>query len=571
MINDILRLNISVYWSENDFNVLSKKLCSNETKTSFKKGAFIIPFTGNIFNDTLLTSIILDYNQTHELENNNTIGNKAYLLLEEINKKARKLNNVKIAQHFGKAVRYSWPSYLQIAEAGGFLTYEYLFDNETENKLNNKDYNVYIWPYLPDPATLEDQLLTLTNPEIIKSIRRFVKNGGGYLGTCYGAYAASSGFINPFSLYSLKYAYNYDYQKNIPSASLSISDTLMMIYPDVLRKNYIVEIKTVKPNHPVFFGVNKTMDDFLKSPLFFWIGKNTQTIAVFNDVKSVSRNPEQEIRKLTKKIVTGRPAWVSSTFGKGKIVLYDSHPDFVNNITPLFHDREKWDGDRFYGRRIVHNSLYYVTSEENKTVDTTVYYNDSFINNIVFHTSNLKIQNKSSIIFNQTLVNIKYLAENITCFENILKTLKNTSFLKDSRFFNYGLWYCYFLQDYINKSVENMKKIDRVTLMLNCINISTDEKTKYLKEEVNQRINNSKRILSRVIEKTGVLQNKKLSKYGNLFYEIRFFLNRKNIFEYFSTVLRYIPQIYFETLKFLRHIWYLYEASISFKDILFFT
>ena len=47
----------------------------------------------------------------------------------------------KIVQYLGLPVRYSWPAYLQIADAGGFLNFDFLLDEEITSKLNNNDYN----------------------------------------------------------------------------------------------------------------------------------------------------------------------------------------------------------------------------------------------------------------------------------------------------------------------------------------------------------------------------------------------------------------------------------------------
>ena len=75
LINDLLRENITVYWSEKDFLATSRPLnfSSDIQNIYYKKGAFIIPFSGDIYKDALLVSIVYDYNQTHELENQSLI------------------------------------------------------------------------------------------------------------------------------------------------------------------------------------------------------------------------------------------------------------------------------------------------------------------------------------------------------------------------------------------------------------------------------------------------------------------------------------------------------------------
>jgi hypothetical protein len=363
LINDLLRENLQVYWLlENTmFSVLRlDHQWSNELK-NIQPGAFFIPFTTDMVNNVLLATIVYDYNYSHELALPTNERVEAYLVNEPIAFQGMQLAEPKIAQHLGTPIRYGWPSYLQAADAGGFLNMEFLLDNETY-LLTNEDYNVFIWPYLPDPATYEEQIATFTNLESVNAVRTFVENGGGYLGTCYGSYAASSGFIfSPMFPLALIHAYTPSLPQQIPLLSLAMSDTLMTVYPDVLLHSYLCTIQAVDPFHPLFLGVNNTFTDFLKSPLFFWHGPNTKILGVFGDV--YPRDESASVSQLTRSIVIGRPAWMESTFGDGIMVLFGTHPDFVNNIIPLFQDHE-WDGDPYYGRRIIHNALFYVTAEE---------------------------------------------------------------------------------------------------------------------------------------------------------------------------------------------------------------
>jgi len=139
MINDLLRENISVYWSKEDFSALSKTLDlygSTEEKT-YEKGTFVIPFSGDEYKDALITSIVNDYNQTHELDDQNSITSKVYMLQDELNMIANRLTEPKIVQHLGKPIRYGWPTYLQIADAGGFLTFEGLIFQIQQHITNN--------------------------------------------------------------------------------------------------------------------------------------------------------------------------------------------------------------------------------------------------------------------------------------------------------------------------------------------------------------------------------------------------------------------------------------------------
>lgn len=571
MINDLLRENISVYWSQDDFSALSKSLdlVSPTSSVFYKKGAFIIPFYGDEYKDALITSIINDYNQTHELENQSPIKNMVYILQEELNIKSSKLVEPKIVQHLGTPTRYSWPTYLLMADAGGFLTIEYLLDNETSSFLNNEDFNIFIWPYLPSSATYYEQFRSFTNTQQVNAIRSFVNNGGGYIGTCYGAYAASSGIMALNPLLSLRLAYNSDLPRILPGLSLSISDSIMKINVDALANLHISIHQVEQPNHPVFYGVNDTFTDFLKSPLFAWLGKNTRVLCTFKDLKK--SDGVTDASNTLKKAVIGTPSWVNSTFGKGKIILYSSHPDYINNMTPLFKDRE-WDGDRYYGRRIIHNSMFFVSSEENVEMQADKSYSLSFIASVIEDTENLSMINSKNHEFNEIFQRLTNLSNNIANLKNsIIKLqelflpLENESiiFSKGYKISKYARSYCEIYQDYINRSQENINKLEQIIPMISEFDETIEEKVIVLKNDLNQRINNSEKILTKVTNIAEKLEETITASRINTFKKLQLLNGRRSLLDTFEIGLKYIPQTYFETLKLLRHSWYNYEANIA--------
>ena len=137
LINDLLRENVEVFWSLDPFFTNYKSLSGKKSFREFQKGSFIIPFEGNISKDKLITSIIIDYNISSEIDNN-SMNIDAFILTEKIELNTLKLTEPKIAQHFDIPVRYGWPCYLQIAESGGFLNFDFLLENEVFDELNSK-------------------------------------------------------------------------------------------------------------------------------------------------------------------------------------------------------------------------------------------------------------------------------------------------------------------------------------------------------------------------------------------------------------------------------------------------
>jgi len=574
MINDLLRENISVYWPKDDFSALSKTFDQENPcaeKVFYKKGAFVVPFSGDEFKDALITSIINDYNQTHELEKNSLIKNEVYILHEELNIKTDKLAEPKIVQHLGKSTRYSWPTYLLQADDGGFLTFEYLHNDETSKQLNNEDFNLFIWPYLPNYATRFDQFETFTNNAQVNAIRSFVNNGGGFIGTCYGASAASSGIIFLSTPFALRYAYNPNLPKILPSFCLSLTDSKVLIHLGVLSNNHVSYHKVENTNHPVFYGVNHTIKDFFRGPLFVWLGKNTHVLTTFQDLRDGDDGPN--VNKNIKKLVVGKPSWVNSTFGKGKIVLYSSHPDYINNIYPLFqYDDCIWDGDKFYGRRIIHNSMFYVTSEENVDIETSISYPLSFINSIIEKTENLSFDEPSNHEFETLSQRLTGFSNDISIFKNTTMRLRNlfaplenksNFFEKGERFLRYAYWYCDIYNDYINRTLNALNVLEQTIPLLVEFDESITDKVNDLKNDINQRLNHSEELLSKVTKIAEKLEETITSSRLSILKKLQLSKDRKTLLEQYVIELKYIPQTYFESLKLVRHSWYNYEANIA--------
>ena len=86
LINDLIRLNISVYWTFSDLSLQTVNTIDKEESELrfFNKGAFIVPFTGNDYNDSKINVIIFNYNQTNELVNNEILTVETYLIMQDL-------------------------------------------------------------------------------------------------------------------------------------------------------------------------------------------------------------------------------------------------------------------------------------------------------------------------------------------------------------------------------------------------------------------------------------------------------------------------------------------------------
>ena len=571
LINDLLRENITVYWSSCNFSVMSKEIDneSDVVERHYKKGDFIIPFSGDIYKDLLTTAVIYDYNKTSEIEDDDFLKTEVYKLMSPLSIDVYQLVEPKIVQHLGTPTRYGWPSYLHVAEAGGFLNMEFLLDNETAEYLNNKDFNVFMWPYNPNPGTSLEVAKSVANKEGSNAIRKFVREGGGYIGSCYGAEVASSGYIAPIPIFSLRHAYNSDLSFKIPFVSLSISDTLMRQKHIANHKtNYIATSEIEDTNHPLAYGINKTVEEFFNGPLFLWLGPNSAKVATFTDLQSEKNS---SVGPIFKREVLGTPSWVHSTFGDGKVVLFSAHPEQVNNLSLLL-EKFDWEGDPYYGRRTIHNALFYVTSENLKDVEVTIIYPVLFIEEMgektvdVFLPSNnesaFEVIKTRLTLFNEKLSVLRNVSiENIELFSEIFNEniLENSYILSPAK---YVVFYCNFFSDYNNKTLSDIDKLDQTYPLLAEYNDSVLQRIDNLKSELSDRLNHSEKLVFDIIILANNL-NDDLQNKRSIFQKLKVISGARYMLRTFEIGLKYVPQTHFQSLKLVRYCWSNYEANIA--------
>ena len=194
----------------------------------FEKGSFAIPFTGNNTLDTKLVAIIYDYNQSSEIEGNDTVVIPVYQLTEEINIIGHGLSEVKIANFLDYLTcGESW--FVDVASKCGFLDFNFINNNEVSKKLNNSAYNLLIWPgydlYYPTSYSFFEVIFDIPTMRN-RAIRDFVGNGGGFVGSCYAGYMAARG-MQPFPVFPAILTQN----PNLPSFGiLSISDIFFFMF-----------------------------------------------------------------------------------------------------------------------------------------------------------------------------------------------------------------------------------------------------------------------------------------------------------------------------------------------------
>ena len=136
-------------------------------------------------------------------------------------------------------------------------------------------------------------------------------------------------------------------------------------------------------------------------------------------------------------------------------------------------------------------------------------------------------------------------------------------FSKGYRFIKYAFLFCEIYQDYINRSLENIDKLEQIIPMISGFDESITDKIIDLKNDLNQRLNHAEEILKKVTNIAEKLEEILSSSKLSILDKIQLVKDRRTLLNTFETGLKYIPQTYFETLKLVRHSWYNYEANVA--------
>jgi len=557
LINDLLRENITVYWVTSNISMNVFNLFDNNSQImEFREGSFIVPFSGNEENDYKLTNIIYDYNYTFEIDSIIDIQIPVFLILEQKNLDCYCLNEVKIIGYRNYLTcTEDW--YQQVAFLCGFLDFD-VFDNDIfSDKIDNSDYNLIIFPaydlcfpsYFAFTEIILDILSKRTN-----AIRSFVRNGGGYVGSCYGQYMASAGI---FPVYQRRKALNPELGNY---GFLALQDTIT-VNGEYVR---ILEQVVVDDSHPVTTNLGDYIyGGYGSYPKVTHAGDTVDVLLKFINSSSLD----------------GCPSIVSNDFGKGKVVSFGPHPEASDyDTTPLNWD--KYIRTNHSGKRMVVNSFLYTTSK-NDNLEMDYSYNQSIISNVINTNKNLtylldnsgdyfKIQiselyNLTNDIyelydfFNTTLHKIKNIAKD----ENI-DIVGNGSFLGYG-VIKYGIHELELILTHLKNSINNLLMFDKVVFL----NKNDDEFMDEIKDfkenltknidilnDMNSETNSSLLKFNKMADKYNKSKLHKI--YCNKISSFKA-MNVENSYTYENIFL--ISNISSKILKELRSAWYLFELA----------
>jgi len=264
--------------------------------------------------------------------------------------------------------------------------------------------------------------------------------------------------------------------------------------------------------------------------------------------------------------IIGETVWTTSNYGKGKIVTFGDHPEIGDvNLN-----------------RVLHNSIFYTTSKMIDEITFDEYYIKMIIENQFLDSQDLTVYNLSSDFFEitiQKIVNvsnqfqdlidiyhdiedsIEELVENNKMNNNIRSRINRGGL---NQFYSVILRVIGYLDDLENKkdSIFYLKQIDSINQMLFLKNYSFIDELNNLKVDIEYKIDYIKdcishwfNILNQLKEEIDNYQN--TENQNNYIFELIKKLENNLIETDFNSL-----KINFESLRFLRKAWYIYESKV---------
>ena len=253
------------------------------------------------------------------------------------------------------------------------------------------------------------------------------------------------------------------------------------------------------------------------------------------------------------------------------MVLFGTHPDFINNITPLFQNRT-WNGDPYYGRRIIHNALLHVTAEETVQIYPENTLSLSQIENIRATTDISLFPESSNEFFIEKKI-MKKLMQNLTVLQSTTAELQrlfepyeinNSLYAESSRLLRYTNWYCDIYNDYVNRTIMTLTLLDHMLYAFSNQGTPLDNLS-FFHSDLAGRLQHADRLLSSAQKRATIIQEKmeNLTITPQVSFEL--LKDRRQLLQTTETLLKYVPTLYFVSLKTLRHLFYQYEADLVLK------
>lgn len=147
-------------------------------------------------------------------------------------------------------------------------------------------------------------------------VRKFVENGGGYVGICAGAYLACSGFDWSLGVLDAKTVSN-KWKRGIGDVKIEVHNTA-----------------------PAATGITAGEQSvrYANGPIIKPAGRDDvpdyETLATFRTELAENNTP--------KGVMLNSPAWVRGSFGKGRVIVSSPHPEQTAGMEAFVASAVKW-------------------------------------------------------------------------------------------------------------------------------------------------------------------------------------------------------------------------------------
>ena len=346
LVNIVLRSGISAYLAAESFDVGG---------IAFEPGDFLIPVSAMPIEKALpdpgeVDSLIRYLSQALNVD--------VVPIASKIEVKVYALRPIKIALYGGQSALPT--PYVEVFSTLGFKA-EYVSESEIRvGKLVSDGYDILTVP--GDGST--DELVAL-GEDGGAAVQEFVGNGGGYISSCAGSWAAALG----------SKGWDESYYLELVSAR---NWNVVEGYGGVFRKLYpgkgLMVFENVNPDHPVMWGVPDTFEMvWWQGPIFEIVSSTldypstveglvvgsafTDSFTAAEYYSDVLKQREVGFQDTTiyRALSQRRPVVVSGTYGNGKVVLFGPHPEFRTELT--------LNGFQYVPARMIANAALWETSK----------------------------------------------------------------------------------------------------------------------------------------------------------------------------------------------------------------
>ena len=339
LINQLFAVGAPVYWTNSLHSIETSKFPTLSTSSIYEcdPGSYLVSFTDNPTTNAEITSIMYRYSLLNNVDSYCMTTNVADI-------EVHRFVQPRIAYHDGYNVYNGLEHWLEL---GGFPMEQPLDWDNISTELTVENFDVFIWGGYAGHGPLSAYISQM-NVDAIKAVRTFVREGGGYIGICYGGYEISSGSLFPLNWLKA-------YFPRYPS--LFFPGFTTRLTPQALPCHAVLTVQITSENTPLTYGLPSSIENcqYASGPMFIGLRGNTETIGVIQDIEEIDRDLSssltdhpllQRLFNMRINYAKGKPIWVTADFGSGTVVAFGDHPNFYTYP------------------RLAYNAILYSTSEE---------------------------------------------------------------------------------------------------------------------------------------------------------------------------------------------------------------